>query len=262
MLSFSAIVPHPPIIIPGIGRKDDLWKAQRTIAAIKKLKVELKDVRPDTIVIVSPHAPIDYNSFLINSSNPLEGNFRNFNFDQELSFENNIELAKEISKEGVRKNVAVRFFDNLVDHGALVPLFYLAQEIRNVRVVHLSFSSLNYKSHFNYGKMIGKICGKSPEKIALIASADLSHRLTVNAPEGFSPCGKEFDQQLVNLLNKGDSDNILNMEKDLIRGAKECGLRSIIMLLGMLDDSKYKFKELSYEGPFGVGHLVGEFVFS
>lgn len=260
MITFSAIVPHPPIIIPGIGRKDDLWKAQRTIAAIKKLKVELKDVHPDTILVVSPHAPTDYNSFLINSSNPIEGNFFNFNLDMEFSFENDIELAKEISREGVRKNVAVRFFDNSIDHGALVPLFYLAQEIKKIKIVHLSFSSLNYRSHLNYGKLIGKICAKSPKKIALIASADLSHRLTVNAPKGFSPIGKEFDQQLINLLNKGDVDGILNMDKDLISGAKECGLRSIIMLLGMVDGTKYKFKELSYEGPFGVGHLVGEFV--
>jgi len=262
MITFSAIVPHPPIIIPGIGRKDDLWRAQRTIAAIKKLKVELKNVHPDTILIISPHAPIDYNSFLINSSNPLEGNFTGFNVDMNFSFENNLELAKEISREGVRKSVAVRFFDNLVDYGALVPLFYLAQEIKDIKIVHLSFSSLNYHSHLNYGKLIGKICNKSPEKIALLASADLSHRLTVNAPEGFSPCGKEFDQQLINLLNKGDIDGILSMDKDLIFGAKECGLRSIIMLLGMIDGMKYKFKELSYEGPFGVGHLVGEFTIS
>jgi len=190
----------------------------------------------------------------------MEGNFTSFNLDMKLSFENNIELAKEISREGVRRNIAVRFFDNLVDHGALVPLFFLAQEIKNVKIVHLSFSSLNYRSHLNYGKMIGKICSKSPEKIALIASADLSHRLTVNAPKGFSPCGKEFDQQLINLLNKGDIDGILSMDKDLISGAKECGLRSVIMLLGMMDGMKYKFKELSYEGPFGVGHLVGEFI--
>ncbi|MFH1207865.1 MAG: hypothetical protein V1668_04725 [Patescibacteria group bacterium] len=41
--------------------------------------------------------------------------------------------------------------------------------------------------------------------------------------------------------------------------AGECGLRSIIMLLGMLNTVSYEPELYSYEGPFGVGYMVTNF---
>ena len=56
-----------------------------------------------------------------------------------------------------------------------------------------------------------------------------------------------------------DIDGILSMEAELIERAGECGLRSSIILLGVLDGLKVKPEILSYEGPFGVGYLVASF---
>jgi aromatic ring-opening dioxygenase LigB subunit len=42
----------------------------------------------------------------------------------------------------------------------------------------------------------------------------------------------------------------------LVQSAGECGLRSIVILMGALDGLKVKPEILSYEGPFGVGYLV------
>ena len=49
------------------------------------------------------------------------------------------------------------------------------------------------------------------------------------------------------------------MKHDLIAEAGECGLKSIVILLGILDGINYKPRLLSYEGPFGVGYLVMQF---
>jgi len=42
----------------------------------------------------------------------------------------------------------------------------------------------------------------------------------------------------------------------LVEEAGECGLRSFVIALGMLDGNSFKSEIISYEGPFGVGYLV------
>jgi len=51
------------------------------------------------------------------------------------------------------------------------------------------------------------------------------------------------------------------MNEKLISDAGECGLKSIAILLGILEGIKYEPQILSYEGPFGVGYLTAEFIF-
>jgi len=68
----------------------------------------------------------------------------------------------------------------------------------------------------------------------------------------------KFDHALVDLLKRNEVDKIRNLNPEFCDEAGECGLRSIIITLGALADLKYSFKQHSYEGPLGVGYLVGE----
>ena len=52
---FAAISPHPPIILPQVGSKEDREKVKKTIANLEFLGKELKKVNPDKIIISSPH---------------------------------------------------------------------------------------------------------------------------------------------------------------------------------------------------------------
>ncbi len=50
------------------------------------------------------------------------------------------------------------------------------------------------------------------------------------------------------------------MDRILLEGAAECGLRSFMTLGGFLgDDAQVNPEILSYEGPFGVGYMVARF---
>ena len=60
-------------------------------------------------------------------------------------------------------------------------------------------------------------------------------------------------------LSRLDTHAILNLDEDLIEHAGECGLRSIVILLGALQGLSATPHILSYEGPFGVGYLVASF---
>ena len=96
----------------------------------------------------------------------------------------------------------------------------------------------------------------SRKRVAIIASGDLSHRLIPSAPAGYDPMGKAFDEKLVKAISCLDSKAVLRFEPELIERAGECGLRSIIILLGALEGLKVTPEVLSYEGPFGVGYMV------
>jgi len=145
------------------------------------------------------------------------------------------------------------------EYGAQVPLYYLMKSLPNLPVEELSITFDSYREHYQWGERVGKKYQDSFERIAFVASGDLSHRLKEEGPYGFHPTGPEFDRKLVELIKKEDVEGILLLDPDLIEEAGECGLRSICFLFGVLEGLNYDPEILSYEGPFGVGYLVVNF---
>jgi len=260
-LNFACISPHPPIIIPTIGQ-ENLSQVQSTIKALEKVAQDLKKAQPDAIIIISPHGPVGMDSFVIQNAQEFSGDFSQFgDFETRMNFSGDQELVKTICKEAQKQSIPTSLLsESTLDHGCLVPLYYLTKNLPNAKLVPMAFSYLDYEMHFKFGKIINKAIEQySNRTVGIIASGDLSHRLTPDAPAGYSARGEEFDQKLVKLLKKNDVKGILNMDPNLVEEAGECGLRSIIILLGTLDGLKYKPQILSYEGPFGVGYMVAEF---
>jgi len=144
------------------------------------------------------------------------------------------------------------------DWGFNVPLYFLAKDFKGkVKTFLIGLETPEF--YFSEGK---KLRGElfSAEKLALIASGDLSHCLKEGGPYGFHPDGPKFDKALIDALKKKDIKTIFKLD-DLYPEAGECGLRSFCFLLGILEASGIKWQPevLSYEGPFGVGYLVANF---
>lgn len=258
MLSFAAICPHPPLLIPEIGR-EDAFKVQDTSSAMQELAQELTQKNIDTVVIISPHGTVFMDFMSVNLAENLSGDFTDFGSDIKMDYTNDTELARYIKDLADTNGLPLQTVSEPLDHGTMVPLYFLMQNLDAARVCQLSFSYLDYGKHFTFGEIIYEAIQNTDKRVALIASGDLSHRLTPQSPTGYSPRGKEFDKMLIESLEKNDVSGILNMDSVLIEEAGECGLRSIIILLGALSNTRYRFKKLSYEGPFGVGYLVGKF---
>lgn len=259
MLRFAAITPHPPIIIPTIGRSN-LNLARRTANAMKSLGEKLRAVKAETIVVISPHGPVQYDKFILNYSPTLKGDLSQFGDTRHFIFGNDRELVDEIVSAERKAGQPVGLARELeLDHGALVPLYYLLAEkdaSYNPFLVHMSFTMLPLAYHYKFGEVLGQVLSKSPKVISFIASGDLSHRVTPEAPAGYTPQGRVFDKNLTQLIKNRDAGGILNMDPRLIEDAGECGLRSIVMLLGALSHLRWEVRSLSYEAPFGVGYLV------
>ena len=110
--------------------------------------------------------------------------------------------------------------------------------------------------HFNFGKVLGKVLQESSKVVSIIVSSDLSHRIASGSPAGYSPQGRIFDKKLVDLFRQKNIEGILNIEPELFEEAGECGLLSIVILLGAICNMRWDIKSMSYEAPFGVGYLA------
>lgn len=258
MLVFSAIMPHPPESIPGIGHTRDFLTIKKTLEAFEDLRFEMEAADPDTVIVISPHARLEKYSFVINSASELKGSLSQFGSDDVYSYKNDIEIADKLHFACLINEMPAKLQEGFLDHGAIIPLHYLARNI-SPKVVHLSFSLMDYPLHYRYGEIIQKIIESSGQRIAVIASGDLSHRLLKNSPAGYSSAAQDFDHLVIRFLGANDLTSLMGMEKEIVRDAGECGIRSIIILLGILHGKKCVFEMLNYEAPFGVGYLTGRF---
>jgi AmmeMemoRadiSam system protein B len=255
---FGAIAPHPPIFVPDIGGKN-ISQIKNTKTAMEKLAEDLKAKEVDTIVIFTPHGLVSQVSFPIYASHVFEGSFVEFGRPKtRYAYKGDSELAMQIMKECRFANVlASQVSENLLDHGLMVPLHYLNAAKKPILPVAVVFRPL--KELFAFGQLLAKVCEDSGKKIAVVASADMSHRLTQDAPAGFHPRGKEFDDKLVSLVKQNNVEGILSFDPALAEVAGQDALWSIAMLLGSLDGKNFRPQVLSYEGPFGVGYMVAEY---
>ncbi len=257
------IVPHPPIIIPAIGNGEE-EKIQDTINAFEEISKTIAKLKPDTIILSTPHASHFSDTFLITGENQGFGDFANFGAEQifnKVDYDENIikDILKQAEKDKVAVEVGDSNFDTL-DHGTMVPLYFINKEYRNYKLVRIALSGLTSEEHFRFGQTIRKVIDESDKKIVYIASGDLSHVLKEDGPYGFNKEGPIFDKFVTNALSKGNFNELLKIDERFSSQAAECGLRSFIIMAGVLDGNKVKAKLLSYEGPFGVGYAVASFI--
>lgn len=261
-LVFAAITPHPPMLIPGIGKESTAALAE-TRRALDHLEQELYVAKPNIILIISPHSSIFAESFSVNAHNQLHSSFDQFgDFSTKKVWSGSPDFAALVSQASLERNIPVQLVsqENL-DHGAAVSLYFLTNHLPDVKILPLGYSALPRETHLAYGEMLKDLIFSSTKRVAVIASGDLSHTVTPDAPHGFRPAGKEFDSSFVDLLETRAYSSIATLDQALVSEADECGYRSTLILLGILKNMNCNFRTLSYEHPFGIGYLVGQFTF-
>lgn len=263
---FCGVCPHPPIAVPEVGGAE-AGVVVSTQRAFLELGRRVKDSGAETVVIISPHAPVFQDVTGINYMPELSGDLAAFRAWQvRFKLKNDLALADEIKSRatglgltvvGLDEDAAKQYGLSLqLDHGVTVPLYFLREAGVRLPMVHVSMTVAAPERLYLFGLAVRRASGSLGRKTALLASADLSHGLTHDAPGGYLPRGKEFDREMVRLLAGPDAEGVVGMDPLLIKQAGECGYRSIVMMLGALDGYDAKAEVLSYEGPFGVGYPV------
>lgn len=258
-ISFAAIVPHSPLLIPEIA-KDNYRLISKTSSAYDKLTAELNILKPKTILIITHNTNNSEKNFLFNSSPEVTTDFSELGFlANGKKIKSDLVLLQKL-KENLRPEFPIQLYSSeKLDYASSIPLQILAKDLPQVRIIHLSYSDGSLEDQVNFGRAIGKIIKDWPENIAVIASGDLSHRLKKTSPAGYSSKGPKFDNKLIEFLNSEDPiNNLLKIDENLIRGAAECGLKSILITLGILEgaDTEINPQGLAYQTELGIGYLT------
>lgn len=256
------IAPHPPIMVAEVGRE----RANVTAASSRAMETAarlLGAFRPETIVLMSPHAPLMRDALLVDTSDRYSGDLGQFGArtvsirpegDPALAHAI-IETATALGLPAISRSARPGLDAGMLDHGALVPLSFLDRHAR-YPLVELSLSLLPLADHRTLGSAVAAAARTLGRRIAFVASGDCSHRLTPDAPAGYSPRAADFDKTLTNALRAGDYAALESIDPNLIEEAGECGLRSFVALGGYLEGTGAMTRVLAYEGPWGVGYTT------
>ena len=256
---FSGIAPHPPIMVPEVGG-ESAAEVRNSIRAMAELTRRIVQSGAETVVLISPHAPLDARAFVAYQTAQLLGDFANFRAPEtRLEFPLDLKLLEAITQTAAGDDYEVlRLSDYKLDHGAAVPLYFLDRYGWRGRVVVLGYSFLANEDHLKFGSCIAKAAEATGRSLALVASGDLSHRLKPNAPAGYNPAAYRFDEEVVAAIHDNSPGRIVDIDPDLRRTAGECGFRSMLVVLGATRGLPRACEVLHYEAPFGVGYLVAQ----
>ena len=255
-------VPHPPLIVPAVGKGGERQIAENA-AAYERVAEEIAALRPDTIVITSPHSVMYADYFHISPGDGAGGSFARFGaprvrFDEsyDTAFVKKLcALAKEAGlpagTEGER--------DASLDHGTMVPLWFLRQKYAGGSLVRIGLSGLPLTDHYRLGQLIANAAAETEKRVVLLASGDLSHKLRESGPYGLSPEGPVYDRRIMDVLGRAAFGELLEFDESFCEKAAECGHRSFVILAGAFDGLRVSAAALSHQDVTGVGYGVCTF---
>ncbi len=283
-------VPHPPLIIPAVGRGRER-AIQATIDAYHEVSQRIAEHDPDAVVVLSPHAPFFRDAFYLSASKRASGSMARFGApDCTLDLPCDTELSHAIARYAEQAGIPLAIDsapEGELDHAAFIPLLFLhnapgrvqrafdlaqrtddpsesstapetlAPARAEIPFVRVGLALLPGKDHRAFGRCIARACGS--KRVVIIASGDLSHKLKADGPYGFAQEGPAFDERIRSLFSTGALDELFELDEALCENAAECGLRSFQIMAGALEGPSWESELISYEGPFGVGYAVAAF---
>lgn len=258
----AVMVPHPPLIIPDVGRGQE--KAiQATIDAYHEAAKKIASWQPDTVVVLSPHSIMYADYFHISPGTGARGDFGQFRAPQvKIQVQYDTELVEALSQEAEAREIPAGTMgerDSRLDHATMIPLWFLNHYYTDYKTVRIGLSGLPLSQHYMLGQCIQKaaeLCGRN---IVVIGSGDLSHKLKEDGPYGFQKEGPEYDSRIMEVMGAAAFDQLFDFTEEFCDKAAECGHRSFVIMAGTLDRLAVKTEILSHEGTFGVGYGVCTF---
>lgn len=259
-LVFSAITSHTPLLMPNIGKKAGSDALQKTTEGMQHIEKDLYISHPDTILIISPHGNELADSLVLNYGDKFATDFKEFgDLVTRTEFRPDTMLIDRIREDFKAKHLPLTLESAPeLDYGMGVPLHFLTSHLKEPRIVPVHTCQLDMKTHYDIGKEMKDELMSYTKRIAVIASADLSHRLAEKAPGGFSQKGVEFDERIKQIIESGRLVDILDIDDGWVTEAQACGAKVLAMLFGILDEVRTVPKVISYENPFGVGYMIAD----
>jgi MEMO1 family protein len=254
----AVLMCHAPIVIPPIGGD----RGGDCVATTKAMEVAARvvvDAKVETVLVVSPHTPRHREAFGFVVGETLQGDFHTFGIrGLESTFRADAAAAATVARHAERAGLAIEPANlRSMDHGAMVPLWFLQQAGFKGRIALFGFPWNGEPGDSRkFGAAMATAMDSLERSWALIASGDMSHALKQSAPAGFHPKAHLFDETVVACVKEGRLGDVASIDPNLRNLAAEDVVESLEVADGALASDRTGLNFLSYEGPFGVGYLV------
>lgn len=258
----AIITPHPPVLLPevGGGREREIAATDR---AMRTAAETVAAWQPDVIIVSSPHTILYRDYFHIAPGDGAVGDMGRFGAPEvriQASYDTLLreEIIRRAEAEGLHAGTLGQR-DPELDHGVLIPLYYLRKAGVRCPIVRMGLSGFSPLDHYRLGKCVQDAVNALGRRAVFLASGDLSHKLKADGPYGYAPEGPQFDDAVTRTMASGDFLEFLTIDPALCERAAECGLRSFQVMAGALDGLAVEPQLLSHEGTFGVGYAIALF---
>lgn len=261
----AIITPHPPVLLPevGGGREREIAATDR---AMRTAAETVAAWQPDVIIVSSPHTILYRDYFHIAPGDGAVGDMSRFGAPEvriHACYDTLLreEIIRRAEAEGLHAGTLGQR-DPELDHGVLIPLYYLRKAGVRCPIVRMGLSGFSPLDHYRLGKCVQDAVNALGRRAVFLASGDLSHKLKADGPYGYAPEGPQFDDAVTHTMASGDFLEFLTIGPALCERAAECGLRSFQVMAGALDGLAVEPQLLSHEGTFGVGYAIALFPFT
>ena len=258
----SFMVPHPPLIVPEVGRGGEK-EVELTIRSYEKVADEIAKIRPETIVITSPHSILYGDYFHISPGKSAKGSFASFRAPSVKFFEEyDGDLVDKISEIAYHEDFPCGTLgeeDKDLDHGTMVPLWFIRNKYKEGKIVRIGLSGLPLTDHYKLGTIIARAVNALDRKVVFVASGDLSHKLQDYGPYGFAKEGPEYDERIMDVMGRAAFGELFDFDEAFCDKAAECGHRSFVIMAGAWDGKRVKATAYSHEDVTGVGYGICSF---
>ena len=267
-ITAAYMVPHPPMIIPAIGKGSES-QITETAKAYEQVAEDIVKQDPETIIITTPHSVMYADYFHISPGKGAGGSFAGFGAPQErFDVIYDTDLVGEICSLSEARDFPAGTLgerEKTLDHAVMVPLWFIEKayerlgKSKRYQLVRIGLSALPLTDHYRLGQTIQEAVANTGRRAVFVASGDLSHKLQEYGPYGFAKEGPEYDARIMDVCGRSAFGELFDFSERFCENAAECGHRSFVIMAGAFDGQAVDAAALSHQDVTGVGYGICTF---
>ena len=269
-LVYACIAPHGGETIPALAG-DKLRLFAPTRRGMRVLAKQVKEARPDTIVIASPHNLRLPKHIGVVISENSSGRVAEEGREVRLRAKCDVEMGRAIIDEAEKRGLPVvganygalegPASDLTMDWGTLIPLWFFLRgnRLKSKILIVTPSRGIPLKQNYEFGKCVAKVAEDSRRRVVFVASSDQAHAHRKDGPYGFDTHAKVYDRCVLEAIDGGRLSSVMRIDPDLVEAAKPDSLWQMTMLAGALSVVPMGGELVSYQVPTYYGMLCAGF---
>lgn len=253
----AAFLPHTPLLLP----TTDPAHAKR----IRPLREAVEEVaawayaaQPDVILCFNPHAASIGNQFTFNLAERYSATFDEFgDLTTKVPLLGAPTFAYNLKEHLESLLPVASVIEPRVNYGLGIPALFFQQAQPLLPWVEISSQRTTLEDHISLGARLQAMLLNSRKRVLILATGEVTARLSDAAPQGKSSEAPHFWKHWVESLKRNTLQQFLEQVPSAqTEEVASCGSWSTAQLLGTLVSMQTHVRLLYSESPYGVGYAV------